>query len=37
VIRADASTALNRRHDTATTYHLRDVIARIDAILDPGS
>jgi hypothetical protein len=36
VIRADATRALNRRHDTATTYHLQDVIARIDAILDPG-
>jgi len=34
VIRADAERALESGHDTATTYHLRDVIARIDAILD---
>jgi hypothetical protein len=37
VVRADATRALNQRHDTATTYHLRDVVARIDAILDPAN
>jgi len=36
VVRADAAGALNSQHDTATTYHLEDVIARIDAILDPS-
>ena len=36
LIRADATQALEGQHDTATTYHLRDVIARIDAILEPG-
>ncbi|MDH5589611.1 MAG: zinc-dependent metalloprotease [Gemmatimonadota bacterium] len=34
VIRRQAAQALGQRHDTATTYHLGDVIARIDAILD---
>jgi Met-zincin/Domain of unknown function (DUF5117)/Domain of unknown function (DUF5118) len=34
VVREQATRALNWRHDTATTYHLRDVIARIDDILD---
>ena len=36
VIRADATRALDSQLDTATTYHLQDVIARIDAILDPS-
>lgn len=35
VIKRQAEQQLGRRHDTATTYHLRDVVARIDAILDP--
>jgi hypothetical protein len=37
VIRRQAQQQLNRGHDTATTYHLQDVVARIDAILDPAS
>ncbi|MEJ2204566.1 MAG: zinc-dependent metalloprotease [Gemmatimonadota bacterium] len=36
VIRRQAQQQLNRSHDTATTYHLQDVVARIDAILDPA-
>jgi hypothetical protein len=36
VIRADAVRTLDRQLDTATAYHLRDVIARIDAVLEPG-
>ncbi|MEQ8329324.1 MAG: zinc-dependent metalloprotease [Longimicrobiales bacterium] len=34
VLRGQVTRALNQPHDTATTYHLRDVVARIDAILD---
>ena len=34
VVREQARAALNQQHDRATMYHLRDVIARIDAIMD---
>jgi uncharacterized protein DUF4953/uncharacterized protein DUF5117/uncharacterized protein DUF5118 len=34
VIKAQAQQALGQQHDTATRYHLADVVARIEAILD---
>ena len=34
VVRSQAQQALGAQHNTATRYHLADVIARIDAILD---
>ena len=34
VLRGQVTRALNQQRDRATTYHLQDVVARIDAILD---
>lgn len=37
VVRAQARQALRDQHNTATRYHLADIIARIDEILDDDS
>jgi hypothetical protein len=36
VIRRQAQAFLNQQHDTASMYHMSDVVARIDAMLDEG-
>ena len=35
-LKADVQSALRRRLDTPTQYHLEDAVARIDRILDPS-
>ena len=34
-LKREIGATLNQRHNQATTYHLRDAVARIDAILEP--